>query len=848
MKRYRKITWGFTQRLVLGMLIISTLGLGAMYMVITTLVRDTIYDSVVGVAQRDMIISGERIDNWFVSAGLTVDSLATVLSTLNSQYYFESIALNYVAQHEFIENVFIGFSDGSVINGIGWTPPAGWYSHERPWYIAAVEAGAGNVGATVPYVSHSTGNITVGIGTYLPHLCDVGAVVGLSLSLDFVMDKIAEHPIMVDDGYLILIGANGEIIYHPNPAYVPNLADDTSGTLFNIREIPNGETILDLAKSGLDFVEFDDVRLGSSYMIAMPIGVVDWTLITVIPSDATGIPLRQYLTTIVASLTGVLVALFAFTIIFVSTLVKHMEKGRLTEEKLQAIIDSVPVLIEIWDEDCNVVDCNKQTLDIFGLSSVDEFIKRYNEFNPELQPCGKASDELNRYYADMTLKHGQIQHEWIHLLPTGEPLPTNITCVRTELDGKTMILGYTLDMRDAKRREQAEEESRAKTRFLARMSHEIRTPMNAVLGIAEIQLQRDDISKETEIAFTRIHNSSTLLLSIINDILDLSKVEAGKMEIVAEEYDVASMIVDTVQLNVIHLGSKAIEFSLKVDENIPAHLIGDEFRIKQIMNNILSNAFKYTHQGSVSLVFGKEKIIGDATTLIITISDTGQGMTKEQTQEVFEIEFTRLNKEINRGVEGSGLGMRIAKNLVDMMDGSIEVVSEPDKGSTFIIRIPQKVNNDIVLGYKSVKKLQNLDALKNSLRKVDKIKRELMPYGKVLVVDDVESNLYVMKGLLRQYKLAVDTADSGMEAIDKVASGATYDIIFMDHMMPEVDGLEAAKIIRGMGYNKPIVALTANTVGGIKEMFLNSDFQDFIAKPVDVEHLDDILMEYVRRR
>jgi len=526
------------------------------------------------------------------------------------------------------------------------------------------------------------------------------------------------------------------------------------------------------------------------------------------------------------------------------------EKEREAHEWTRKLVDAAPFFVEIWNDRYNLIECNMPVAKLFNLPGKEEFIRRYYELSPEYQPCGTPSKYKIRELLDKAFKVGTVRSEWMHIGPDGEPLPFDVSYVHLKRGDDDVIVSYNHDLRPIKaimaKEREAEEESRAKSRFLARMSHEVRTPMNAVLGITEIQLRKGGHSLETEEAFLRIYNSSRLLLTIINDILDLSKVEAGKMEIVPSAYEMASLIADTVQLNLMYIGSKRIEFTLGIDEKMPAYLIGDELRIKQILNNILSNAFKYTNEGEVSLVFKAEhgpQI--DDVTLIFMVSDTGQGMTKEQVGQVFGAEFTRFNLESNRVIEGSGLGMSIAHSLVKMMDGDIKAESEEGKGSVFTVRIPQKLESGDILGKEAAQRLESLEASQLYLKKTAKAHIEPMPYGSVLVVDDVESNLYVVKGMLMPYKIAIETADSGTEAIAKVAEGKVYDIIFMDHMMPGMDGIEAVKIIRDMGYRYPIVALTANATIGASQIFLNNGFQDFISKPTDPDNLNKCLINYI---
>jgi signal transduction histidine kinase/CheY-like chemotaxis protein len=411
----------------------------------------------------------------------------------------------------------------------------------------------------------------------------------------------------------------------------------------------------------------------------------------------------------------------------------------------------------------------------------------------------------------------------------------------------TVLSGILWSITSSKKK--VDEENRQKSDFLAKMSHEIRTPMNAILGITEIQLQDSTIREDIREALGKIYNSGDLLLGIINDILDFSKIEAGKMELVPVKYYVSSMINDVVQLNRIKNENKPIEFRLEVDEILPAELIGDELRIKQIMNNLLSNAFKYTDKGEVVLSITAEQTRGGLSTnatIVFKVSDTGQGMTTEQVHKVFD-EYSRFNLEVNRSTQGTGLGMNITRNLVHMMNGSISVKSAPGKGTEVTVKLPQRTEGTgAMIGKEMTETLQQFKMSSASQTEKAQIIYDPMPYGSVLIVDDVETNLYVAKGLLAPYELSMETADSGFEAIDKVKDGGVYDIIFMDHMMPKMDGIEATKILREMGYKGTVIALTANAIVGQAEMFMNNGFDGFISKPIDVRQLNATLNKMIR--
>ena len=530
----------------------------------------------------------------------------------------------------------------------------------------------------------------------------------------------------------------------------------------------------------------------------------------------------------------------------------HSVKIREADERMQIMIDTAPFCAIFWDKNMNLIDCNQEAVKMFGLSNKREYMEKISMLSPEYQPDGILSNVKGAELILKALDEGYARCEWMHKKIDGELIPSDIIFVRVMYKDEFIVIEYIRDLREqqamlaeTRKAEIAEESSKAKSDFLARMSHEIRTPLNAILGITEIQLQDEILSQVTKEALERIYNSGDLLLGIINDILDLSKIEAGKLTLADNQYDIASLVHDAVQLNIMRYESKPIQFKLDIDENTPVVFMGDELRIKQILNNLLSNAFKYTDEGTVTLTISSAYKFSEGVTLIFRISDTGQGMTPEQVSKLGN-EYSRFNMEANRKTEGTGLGMNITRNLIRLMNGNLYIESTPGVGSIFTVRLPQKCIDNTPIGLEMAQNLMQMNFSGMAKIRTVQIKREFMPYGRVLIVDDVETNLYVAKGLMAPYGLSITTATSGYEAIEKINDGNKYDIIFMDHMMPKMDGIEATKIIRNLGYSKPIVALTANALAGQAEMFLNSGFDEFISKPIDIRQLNLTLNRLIR--
>ncbi len=397
-------------------------------------------------------------------------------------------------------------------------------------------------------------------------------------------------------------------------------------------------------------------------------------------------------------------------------------------------------------------------------------------------------------------------------------------------------------------KEEAEAQSRSKSAFLANMSHELRTPLNVIIGLTDLMLEEKDLPDHVKANHLSISNAGGTLLNIVNDILDISKIESGKLTLVPVEYHVPSLLNDTVILIKTYIGEKPIDFKLNISETLPGMLYGDELRVRQIMNNLLSNAVKYTPSGTVELGVTCERSDNEVW-MNISVKDTGQGIKPEDIKGLFK-EYAQMDKRANRKIEGTGLGLSISRQLAELMGGHVSVASEYGKGSTFTIKIRQGFVNDSIIGTEVAKNLCNFNYSDTKRQSSNRLVRADLSFARVLVVDDIPANLDVAAGLMRKYNMKVDCVISGQAAIDRIRSESPrYDAIFMDHMMPEMDGIEATQVIRKIdtqyARNIPIIALTANAITGTEKMFFDNGFQDFLSKPVDIIQLDSILKKWV---
>ena len=380
--------------------------------------------------------------------------------------------------------------------------------------------------------------------------------------------------------------------------------------------------------------------------------------------------------------------------------------------------------------------------------------------------------------------------------------------------------------------------SKAKSQFLANMSHEIRTPINAILGMNEMIIRESADEQIVEYA-TNVKQAGKALLAQVNSVLDYSKLEEGKMEIIQVEYDLATLINGFVTSVTSRAKSKGLRIDVNVDNNLPTTLLGDDVRVGQVINNLLTNAVKYTEVGVISLNIWEESRDDSAIDIGVSVQDTGIGI-KPEDMEKLSASFTRIEEERNRNIEGTGLGIPIVIEILRLMGSELKVESVYGQGSTFSFVIRQGIINDEPIGdYRK--------RVKRSYRRRNKYTYPSMPKANIIVVDDYEMNLVVAKNLMKVYDFIPDLAESGREAITRIEE-KHYDIIFMDHMMPDMDGVETLEILKNrqmIDESTAVIALTANAIAGAKDFYISKGFNDYLTKPIDAEALEQVLTKYV---
>ena len=731
-----------------------------------------------------------------------------------------------------------GYYNGQFIDGSGWIPDDDYVPTERPWYTEAVKD-RGNVVLINPYFDLYTKQVVMTVAKAQKDSDDVAAV---DVTLERIQEIVEENTFATSGTQRMVVSNNGFVVAHSDP--------DERGKNYLEEEDTFGYFVLEqLLATDDDYVEMS--YNGTTYVVYnVPIGN-GWLSISIVNAEAIYRPLLILLLTSILAVVGTFVT---FTIIMI-------RNGRRTVEadNYQSILSSSA---DIYMSLCDLDVINNTAL---GIKNVNPAIAKATA------ECGNRMKEtllgIMRGLPESPTKQAAV--EFTDLTTIDERMKDTDTAVveylsygniwvRARLvvserlpDGRVSHVLWMLENIDKEKKEReslidmserAIAASEAKSSFLSNMSHEIRTPINAILGMNEMVLRES--TDESVIDYSQnIRSAGNTLLGLVNDILDFSKIESGKMEIIPVDYDLSSVLNDLVNMIRPRLDSKGLELVLNIDQKIPQLLFGDDIRLRQVITNILTNAVKYTEQGSVTLSMGYSRVDGDADniSLKVSVKDTGIGIKKEDLKKLFS-EFERIEEKRNRNIEGTGLGMSITKSLLALMGSSLKVESVYGEGSEFSFDIVQRVREWTPLG-------DYEEAYHRSIKKQEAYhKRFTAPSAKVLVVDDTPMNLIVFTSLLKATDIRIDTASSGDDGI-ALALKHKYDMIFLDHMMPKKDGIKTLKEFKAIEENinaeTPVICLTANAIQGAREQYLEAGFTNYLTKPIDSKALEDMILEYL---
>jgi len=526
---------------------------------------------------------------------------------------------------------------------------------------------------------------------------------------------------------------------------------------------------------------------------------------------------------------------------------------------MKIMLDAMPVSCFIWDKSKKIIDANAMSLKFFGFDSLSELRLNFADTSPEFQPDGSRSSEVEQEFLDRALEDGVFSFGWTYRVPsTDEPLPAEVVFIRMNYDGEHVIAAYIHDVREHRRMvneierrgrllksneekllaalEDAKAASVAKSTFLSTMSHEIRTPMNAIIGMTTIGRDGESLQGK-DAAFDKISIASKHLLSIINDILDMSKIEAEMFSLSEEAFEFERLINDVVEVNRFLIEGKNQIFELKIDPQIPKIIVADGHRLAQVITNLLSNASKFTGIGKeISLVASLESIETECCVLRFDIIDQGIGLTKAQQVNLFE-SFVQAEENTARKYGGTGLGLSISKHIVGLMNGKIWVESELKRGSTFSFTMDAKLPSEEML--------LKLAEIENIL--IDEVE---FPGRCLLLAEDIEINREIVVAILEDTKIEIVSAKNGAEAFEFfVKNPERFDIIFMDVHMPVVDGYEATRNIRALDIPRaksiPIIAMTANVFREDVEKCIEAGMNAHLGKPIDFAVVKEVLRKYL---
>ncbi|MDR2558406.1 MAG: response regulator [Oscillospiraceae bacterium] len=740
------------------------------------------------------------------------------------------------------------YAADEFFDGAGWLPGEDYNPKERPWYKAAAGSG-GNVVITSPYIATDTQVLEVAYARVIFNSAgNPAGVICINYQIGHLRDFIVNKSI-TPNGYGFMMDEVLNVIIHPNNEFQGEAFSEVNPYMMQFHDvIADGSDVLLQKVRNYAGVQ--------SFMFGRQLNN-GWHLMIVIPEHEYYKELYEMVTII--SILGVIFA-GALIIILVrleaakkKSDIAHQEKSmqvaelemlREADDRLQLMLDASPFIITPWNEDLRCITANEESVKMFGVSDKQEYLDRFYELSSEYQPDGERSRDKSKRLIKKAFEEGYHRVEWMHRSLDGEPIPCEITLVRVKYRDDYVVAGYTRDLRELKTvlaeledaLENAKAASHAKTSFLANMSHEIRTPMNSIIGFSELSLD-DDIPPKTKERLTKILENANWLLQIINDILDISKIESGNMELEKIPFDLRELFTGCRTVITPKADEKGLSMYFYAEPSVGKITLGDPVRLLQILVNLLSNSVKFTKNGIIKLHAVVKNISENTVTIYFEVKDSGIGMTPEQIAVIFE-PFKQAESGTTRKYGGTGLGLAITKNIVEMMGGKLSVESTPGVGSKFSFELVFDAINEDGEGLYEKKAVSS---------EMEKPTFE----GEILLCEDNDMNQQVICEHLERVGLKTVVAENGKVGVDMVRDRIEkgeklFDLIFMDIHMPVMDGFEAAAKIFEMNIGIPIVVMTANIMSNDKELYKASGMNDYVGKPFTSQELWRCLMKYFK--